>query len=241
MSSISSKNGGPDAEFAARLQRIKARDGAMVLHAGDEQHVVHRKKLVQQSRQAEIAGNLMFPLSLLGALALGLVAVAMGRYARFHLAAGWGDMANPEYDMLVSGLLGLMLAFVLGQMFRLRSKEHRGMMSAGVFLMVCTFHNLAHWAPGPMSMMFSPAWVQTVVATSPANSFAWRGMYVPFGEQTVELAVAEPEADLAVPAAAEGAAAATGDCAKPAVTIVQLDNAKAKPAKSATKDCAENP
>ncbi len=145
----------------------------------DEQHVLTRKVVVQQSRGREIAGNLLYPASLLGAVLLGMLAVAVSHYVRFHLMSGAVTPTDPDTEMLMVGGIGIAASFVMSQMFRLTSGLQRCLQGVGVFLMVCTFHNLPHWLPGPMAAAFSPSYVETMVAASPPNSFRFSGNYFP--------------------------------------------------------------
>jgi len=163
-------------DFKARLDRIRDRTGQTVMMVGqDEQYVIPRKVFAQTTRAGEVATNLMYPASLLGAILLGMLAVAISQYVRFQLMAGPDALTDPMTEALMVGGLGLVASFVLSQAFKLTSKEHRSLQGAGVFLMVCTFHNLSHWLPGPMSVIFSPAYVQLTVATSQPNTFRISG------------------------------------------------------------------
>ncbi len=167
-------------DFQARLDRIRVNNGQSVMMVGqDEQYVLTRKEIVQTSRGREISGNLVYPASLLGAVVLGMVAVFASHYIRFQLMAGAVQSADPATEMLVVAGIGLAASFVLSQAFKLTTKEHRTLQGIGVFLMVCLFHNLSHWLPGPMSLAFSPEYVQTMTLGSPPNSFQFRGTYFP--------------------------------------------------------------
>jgi hypothetical protein len=221
--------------FAARLDRIKAgapNTKGTIFVGQDEQIHRGKRETIKPAKGAEVARNSLYPLSLLGAFGLGLLAVALGRYARFHLAGAQAQLEDADLEMALTGGIGIMLSFVLAQMFRLTSKEHKGLQAAGVFAMVCAFHNLAHWAPGPMAMAFSPDWVAAVQAEAPPNSAKFRGVYFPLFEEGTTLAAALPGDPVAEPqaGAAEAAApvAAKKPCepAKTTVTILQTDNAK---------------
>lgn len=239
-------------EFAARLARV--RDGApntkgTVFVGQDERHHLTRSAPVKQSRGKEIASNGLYPLSLVAAFCLGLLAVALGQYARFQLAQGQAQLEDADLEMMLTAGIGILLSFVLAQVFRLTSKTHKAMQSAGVFAMVCAFHNLAHWFPGPMTVLFSQEWVAQVQLEAPKNSARFRGVYFPLFEagSAADTVLA---ADVALPAGGLPAAATPAEspaCAAepgPAVTILQTDNAK-KSSKSGHKtisasagDCA---
>jgi hypothetical protein len=167
-------------DFLSRLDRIRASAGQTVVMVGqDEQHVLTRRVIVRQSRGREVAGNLAYPASLLGAILLGMVAVAVSQYVRFQLTAGSPQLPDDGTGMLMVGGIGIAASFVLSQAFRLTSKEHRSLQGIGVFLMVCTFHNFSHWLPGPMSAAFSPDYVMTTADASLPNSIRFGATYYP--------------------------------------------------------------
>lgn len=152
----------------------------------DEQHVLTRKVVVQQSRGREIAGNLLYPASLLGAVLLGMLAVAVSHYVRFHLMSGAVTPTDPDTEMLMVGGIGIAASFVMSQMFRLTSGLQRCLQGVGVFLMVCTFHNLPHWLPGPMAAAFSAEYVRTTAESSMPSSIRFGASYYPLqGPATV--------------------------------------------------------
>lgn len=169
-------------DFAARIARIQSGNtntkGTLFVGT-DEQHRIGRAEAKKMTKTGEVARNALYPLSLLGAFGLGLLSVAFGSYARFHVADGWRALDDPDLEMLVALVMGMLVSFVLSQMFRLTSKEHAGMQGAGVFVMVCAFHNLAHWVPRPMELAFSPEYVARIQAEAPPNSARFRGVYLP--------------------------------------------------------------
>lgn len=220
--------------FAARLARIQAggpNTKGTIFVGQDEQHHFGQKSGAKPGKGREVAGNALYPLSLLGAFGLGLLAVALGFYARFQLMAGQAQLEDADLEMAVSGGIGLVLSFVLAQMFRLTSKEHKAMQAAGVFVMVCGFHNLAHWAPGPMATLLSPDWVAQVRAEAPVNSARFRGVYFPlFDAGSAAMQATETGSD---------APAAPSPCitADAGVKRIQLDNDKKAPAKPTASGC----
>ncbi len=169
-------------EFQERLNRILAqgqRTGAPAPAYG---------RTTQQqpvSSGGEIAGNLLYPLSLAGAFLLGLLAVGLGRYIRFHLADGAAGDQTADLDLMITAGFGLTASFVLAQVFRLSSKEHVALQGIGVFVALCTFHNLFHWAPEPMATVFSPGYVAEMQEMAPANSAVFRGMVLAFATPAV--------------------------------------------------------
>jgi hypothetical protein len=227
-------------EFAARLSRVNSgapNTKGTIFVGQDEQHHMTRETPQKVSKGKEVASNALYPLSLVGAFGLGMVAVAIGRYARFQLWAGRDALSDDaDMEMAISFGVGILLSFVLAQMFRITSKEHKGLQAIGVFVMVCAFHNFAHWAPGPMSALFSPQWVATVQTESPPNSAKFRGLYFPLFDTGSALAATDPIAESTTEATADAAEpAALPDCPVKAgaeVVMLQTENAK-KPKKGA--------
>lgn len=228
-------------EFAARLSRVNSgapNTKGTIFVGQDEQHHMTRTAPQKVSKGKEVASNALYPLSLAGAFLLGMFAVAVGRYARFQLWAGRETLSDDaDVEMAISFGVGIMLSFVLAQLFRITSKEHKGLQAMGVFAMVCAFHNFAHWAPGPMSALFSPQWVAAVQTEAPPNSAKFRGVYFPLfdkgGAAIAMLDGATPQDPTALPADLP-------DCPTVAaadVVVLQTDNAK-KPKKSAHKTVA---
>jgi hypothetical protein len=189
-----------DSDFSECLARVQANKGRSVIVVGqDELFVLEAKRSNMVSRKREVAGNMLYPASLVAAFVIGMIAVAIGNYARFHLAGAQSPLPDADLEMALTGFVGLCVSFALSQMFRITSKSHKAMQGAGVFLMVCTFHNLAFWAPKPMAALFSPLYVlQTAFAAEP-NSFLFRGVYIPIGETQLGLAQVA-DACLAAPA-----------------------------------------
>lgn len=218
--------------FAARLARIESggpNTNRTIFVGQDEQVHLGKKVIVKQNKSKAIAGNAVYPLSLIGAFGLGLFAVALGYYARYQLMAGQAELEDSDLEMALSGGIGIALSFVLAQMFRLTSKEHKAMQSAGVFAMVCAFHNFAFWAPGPMTVLFSPEYVARIQTEAPPNSARFRGAYFPlFDKGHAATEVAE---------SAAGAPEVTCAPVKPEVKRIELENAKKKPASAATAPC----
>jgi hypothetical protein len=226
-------------EFAARLARVQgggAHTKGTIFVGQDEQHHMPRRAAQKQAKGKAVALNALYPLSLAGAFGLGLFGAALGIYARFQLMTGQETVIeDADLEMALSGVIGLMLAFVLAQIFRLTSKAHRGLQGVGVFVMICGFHNFAHWVPGPMVALFSPAYVADIQAKAPPNSAKFRGLYFPLFDQD------SPAVALAAPTTEGDALAGCGPAeAAQAVTVLRTDNAQ-KTAKSGQKTVAAAP
>lgn len=211
--------------FAARLARIEAggpNTKGTVFVGQDEQHHFGKKTMDMRGKASAAATTSLNPLSLIGAFGLGLLAAGLAFYARFQAAASLPQLEDPDLEMAFLGGTGLVLALLVAQLVRLTSIQHKALQVVGVFFMVCGVHNLAHWVPGPMSAMLSPAWVLQIQTDAPPNSARFRGNYFTLlGNTTADTAL--PDCPVAM-AAAE-------------VTVLQTDNAKG-PAISAHKTLA---
>ncbi|NGM45151.1 hypothetical protein G5B31_06325 [Rhodobacter sp. SGA-6-6] len=180
-------------QFQQRLDRIRQQEQ----HSGAPAPLPGRGTPPAAGR--EIATNALYPLSLAGAFLLGLLAVGLGRYIRFHLADGAAGDQTSDMDLLITVGFGMAASFVLAQMFRLSSKEHVGLQGIGVMVAVCTFHNLFHWAPGPMAAVFSPGYVAEMQDLAPANTAVFRGMVFNLVEPPAPETAAGEEAQPAAP------------------------------------------
>lgn len=237
MSSAQAPSDAARAEFAARLARVTNRDNAGILMVGpSEQIVLPRKTVVRKAKSAEIAGNALYPLSLLAAGVLGALGVVAGRYATFHLAQPLIEEPGSMAELVLGGVIGLAAAFGLSQLFKLSSKEHAALQGIGVFVMSCAFHNIMHIAPGPAAMAFSPDYVQRITELSPPNSLRIGRNYY-----TLDGSVPPEDPVLAEPAAGTvSAEAAPAEAEKPAVTILRAghDGTKTKAGHKTVKAAA---
>lgn len=220
--------------FAARLARIEAggpNTKGTIFVGQDEQHHFGKKAVGRQGTASAAISTSLNPFSLIAALGLGLVAMALGTFAHFKLTAGQLPLENADLEMAVLGGIGLALSLAMAQLVRLTSKEHKALQVAGVFAMICGFHNLAHWTPGPMSALFSPAWVQQYQDEAPPNSARFRGLYFTLDDMGSASAPGETTVETAALPECPAAMAATK------VTVLKTDNAKTS-AKSAHKTLA---
>ncbi len=191
-------------DYLDRLARVQANRGRSVIMVGlDESFVHERKQPIQAARARELAGSAKHPASLIGAFVLGMVAAALGHYARFLLMSGPSAMPDATLEMLLSAFVGICVAFALSKLFRLTSKTHKAMQSAGVVLMVCGFHNLFFWAPQVMQTLFSPEYAAQITLNAVPNTLYVRGDYIPIGETPVTLPNAQTTALATTEIAAE--------------------------------------
>ena len=171
-------------EFAARIARIESGVAAskQLLFVGIDEvyHVRLRVRKVKQSGVMVLFRNVMYPVSLVVAVALGAVSHGLGQIARYHFQ-GMPDLnANPDIETVVQAVLGFAIAMVLGYLTGLRSNQLTTLKSIGVVLGVLFFHNAVHAYPELFAIPTSKIWVNQIVANTLAHSILWRGISVPF-------------------------------------------------------------
>lgn len=169
----------PDAnfEFSARLQRIEASNRARtqrVFVGEDESYVVPRHTWKpKSSATGRMLGNLAYPVSLVLSLIFGAAAHGLGMVIRFYVQGLPDWKANPDIEMMVQLLLGIILAIVLGHLVHLRN---RTLTSVGAAIGVLFFHNAVHAFPQAFAKLTSELWVSQIMAHTKAGSLLWRGI-----------------------------------------------------------------
>jgi cytochrome bd-type quinol oxidase subunit 2 len=118
-------------------------------------------------------GNFAYPLSLVLSLAFGAAAHGLGMLIRFYVQGLPNWKANPDVEMMVQLLLGIVLAIVLGHLVRLRN---RALVSVGAAIGVLFFHNAVHAWPRVFASLTSELWVTQMLAHTKAHSLLWRGI-----------------------------------------------------------------
>ena len=171
-------------EFAARIARIESGVAAskQLLFVGIDEvyHVPLRVRKVKQSGVRALFRNVMYPVSLVLAVALGTVSHGLGQILRFYVQGLPNLKANPDIEMVVQVVLGFAIAMVLGYLIGLRSNQLITLKAIGVVLGVLLFHNAVHAYPDFFGMLASKIWVNQIVANTQAHSILWRGISIPF-------------------------------------------------------------
>lgn len=120
--------------------------------------------------------NAKYPASIVTAFALGLIAVFLSRYIRYHLQGGSLAGEDTDLTMMIDGGLAAAAGFAIRQMFRFEAKVFLTAHTFGVGAMIVAMHNFVHYAPDTFTRLFSPDWVQQVVSETPPNSIIFRDM-----------------------------------------------------------------
>ena len=167
-------------DFAERVKRIeKMRASAQqLLWVGvDEVYAMPcRSRTPKRSRGRTILANLMYPLSMVVAVALGTLSHAIGQVARFHVQGMPDPSANPDVEMLVQIVVGVVISIVLGFFLKLNNHTFTTLKSVGVVLGLLFFHNAVHLWPKAFASATSVLWVNDIVTHTKPGSLMWRGI-----------------------------------------------------------------
>ena len=108
--------------------------------------------------------------------ALGIVALGMALYLRFTFSSDATPIDNSDVNLVINGCLGMMIALGTGFMLRMPLLTFTPVSAIGVLAGLVGFHNLVHFYPSQFAELFSPVWVEQVVAATDPNSIIWRGV-----------------------------------------------------------------
>lgn len=165
-------------DFARRVARINAAASQQLLFVGvDEVYSlpINPHKVVTAPIKAMLV-NLMYPMSLVLAVLVGVISHGIGMVLRYQVQ-GLPDLgANPDIEMVVQVVLGFAIAMVLGYVVGLRSNSLTPLKSAGSALGVLFFHNAVHMFPRLFAVLTSELWVNQMVTHTHPNSILWRGI-----------------------------------------------------------------
>jgi hypothetical protein len=180
MAVIAISTAGQKNEFLSRLARIEAGTGSSksTLFVGlDETILVNNKANAKLKKQAVAAPQKKLgPMEILFWVVMGLVAFALARYLRFYFGGDGYPLANPDMEMALNGGTGLIIVLFTGFMLKMPMLKIIPISGLGVMAGVVAFHNLVHFYPTKFAEVFSPLWVEHVVATTDPHSIIWRGV-----------------------------------------------------------------
>lgn len=135
--------------------------------------------------------NILYPLSFVRAVFVGVIAVFVSRFIRYHLAGGSlaGSQESADLVMMIDGIIAVGAGFALKELFKISDKSLQLAQTVGVFMMIVLMHNLVHMVPGLFGMIFSPEWVQDVLTTTEPKSILFRGVTFLLGDPVATSAV----------------------------------------------------
>ena len=169
-------------EFAGRLQRISA-GGPNTLgqvYVGiTEEPVKTRRRFSIFPSGSRLKDVILFPFSVAGAFIIGLIAVLIARYARYHYSGGVLAGEDPDLTMLMDASIAMAVGLLLKWIVRFSGRVQMTAHTLGIITMIGVMHNFVYAKPDIFAMAFSPEWVEDVVeSTDPgtvvfsSNTFA---------------------------------------------------------------------
>lgn len=164
-------------DYAARLARVQSGGlgcSRTIFVGIDEAYYIPARDRPKPRGSGSLLINLGYPLGLVLAHCLGLIADAAGRLLRFGLMPQFQPEAASA--MLINAGLGIALGFLLAKLCRLKTRQHRVLLVIGVLLGGMTLHNLVHAAPQVFDRLFSPLWVAEVLHSTQPQSLQLRGI-----------------------------------------------------------------
>jgi|GEM_PF-1941020 len=183
----SPQTGSPDSSFQNRLNRV-AEKRAPIEAAKPEVAVLPDWK-----------ESIKHPSAIVGAALVGMLAVFVARYARYHLMGGSLAGDDADITMMIDGAIGVACSFVLFSALRFKGAEYKAAQTFGIFAMIMIMHNFVHAAPRVFNTVFSPQWTQEVIAMTEPNSILFRGATFVLYEEKVSAEAASEEEAPALP------------------------------------------
>lgn len=182
----SPQTGSPDASFQSRLNRVAEK----------------RAPLEAAKPQVDVLPdwkqNVKYPAALVGSALVGMLAVFVARYVRFHLMGGSLAGEDADITMMIDGAIGAACSFLLFTALRFHGAEYKAAQTFGIFTMIVIMHNFVHAAPKTFSFIFSQEWTDEVIASTEPRSILFRGATFLLSNPD-EAAVAEEDAAPALP------------------------------------------
>jgi hypothetical protein len=169
-------------DFAARIARIEKGIGSSktTIYVGlDETFAVSYRKHGSNGT-LDLARNAGYPLSVLFAFCIGLLANATARLAAF-LSQGIPDGSiDVDYTMMMDFITAMMLSVVLGAIVGMNLRNFMVARSLGVVGGMFGLHNAVHLWPWAFEPVFSKLWVGYILTSTEARSLVWRGVSFAF-------------------------------------------------------------
>ncbi|NNE80119.1 MAG: hypothetical protein HKN18_07580 [Silicimonas sp.] len=159
----SPQSGMPDNSFQNRLNKV-AEARAPIEAAKPQVEVIPDWK-----------ENFKYPATIVAAALVGMLAVFVARYARFHLMGGSLAGEDADITMMIDGAIGIACSFVLFSALRFRGAEFKAAQTFGILAMIMIMHNFVHAAPKAFNLVFSEEWTNQVIAMTEPGSILFRG------------------------------------------------------------------
>lgn len=170
-------------QFQERLQRIAA-GGPNTM----SQVYVGPPETSRSARGGKVSGgpdildSVLYPMSIIGAFMVGVFAVVLTRFIRFHMMGGELTGENADIWMIFDSILAIGIVISLRSVFRSGGKALEMAKAVGVVFMLLGMHNIVHLAPGLFGSVFSPQWTSQVIAGTEPGSILFRGVSYGMGD-----------------------------------------------------------
>lgn len=179
MATISISTASQKNEFLSRLSRIEAGTASSksTLYVGVDGTVMASSKdsAKLKKQAAAVKAQPMGMFAVILSIGFGIAAVITALYLRFAATGETGPLTNSDLTMGINGGVAFAIAMFGGFLLRMPLLKYTPVCAVGVMVGVVGFHNLVHVYPTQFANLFSPIWVDQVVAATPANSIIWRG------------------------------------------------------------------
>ncbi|UZD92137.1 hypothetical protein [Cognatishimia activa] len=157
-------------EFQERMARLNA------------QKQSHPKKAIKTNYIENFGYVFSFVLAFLS----GILSVILVRLVSHHMmgAAAIEDLTIGQ--IAINALVALGTIFAIRTALSIKSKQHLTCQIVGLWVAFMGFHNLSHWFPHPMSVIYTPEFVDHEQSRAAPNSLLFRGVPIYFGEAPEE-------------------------------------------------------
>lgn len=160
--------------FEERLTRIDK--GKQWSPDGVVTRDMYAKKAGKKVKAHNPLSNVLYPVSMLLAVAIGLLSVIAARYAQFHLLSDSTGDLSPDIIMVGEFVMATCVGMVLRIALAVQGKDKLMAQTAGVWAGIVGLHNLVHMMPDLFQTLFSAEWVATTMASAPMQSIMFRGV-----------------------------------------------------------------
>ena len=170
-------------DFNARIARIAAGTGSTksTIFVGlDEVYQVTYRRGGKQAGPVAAVGNVLMPMFLFMAVALGALSFGIATWIRFQMQGQGAGVPDPMTEMAIQAAAALAVVFVISRAIPFRARMVKSMMMVSAVGTMFLYHNAVHIFPDVFAQVFSPGWVELVQATTQPQSVVWQGQSFTF-------------------------------------------------------------
>jgi hypothetical protein len=169
-------------DFAARIARIEKGIGSSktTIYVGLDETYAVQYRARGNNGTLDLARNAGYPLSVLLAFMVGILANTIARLAAF-LSQGLPDPGvGVDYVMMMDFITAMMISVVVGAVLGMNIRNFMVARSLGVVAGMFGLHNAVHVWPWLFEPIFSKLWVGYILSSTEARSLLWRGVSFAF-------------------------------------------------------------